>query len=165
LVRETSHVEEAMRPKANTLRSLALSVVIAACGIVHKAPVRRPLLGGLPVDSLIKTLGPDVAKYGMSVGVGTSDDKAARFEETYTADFHAPRADQLVVSDLAAQVSAIVTRRGGRLRGSSSSGAFTTIDYSADSVYGWVAIAPIKSDRPNLDRFVILVREIATHVP
>ena len=153
-----------MRPKANALRLLALSVMIAACGSVHKAPVRRPLLGGLPVDSLIKTLGADVAKYGMSVGVGGGSDMNGGLQQTYTADFHAPRADQAVTSDLAAQVSAIIARRGGRVRGSSSSGAFTTVDYSADSVYGWVAIAPIKSDRPNLDRFVILVREIATNV-
>ena len=150
-----------MRPKANALWLLALSAMIVACGSANKGPVRHPLLVGLPVDSLIKTLGPDVAKYGMSVGSGGGSDMEGGIQQTYTADFHAPRADQLVTSDLASQVSAIVMRRGGRVRGSSSTGAFTTIDYSTDSVRGWVAIAPIKSDRPNLDRYVILVREIA----
>src|SRR5262245_15136094 len=107
-----------MRPKTNALRLLALSAIIGACVSAAKTPERRPLLVGLPVDSLIKT----------------------------------------------PKVSAVVAQRGGRVRGSSSTGLFTTFDYSADSLYGLVAIAAIKSNRPNSESLVISVREIVASV-
>src|SRR5215510_9777471 len=153
-----------MRPKTNALRLLALSVMIGACGSGTKTPVRRPLLVGLPVDSLIKTLGPDIAKHHLSGSSSVGSDNTSRFEETYIADFDVPITNLALIKDMAAKVSAVVAQRGGRVRGSSSTGPFTTFDYSADSLYGLVAIAAIKSDRPNFESLVISVREIVASV-
>lgn len=151
------------RRSTTALTALALVTMLGAC---HSAngPARRQLLAGLPLDSLIKTLGPDVAKHGMTVGVGSNNHMSSgQFEETYTADFDAPSTDLAVVNDLASKIRDVVARRGGKVMGGSGSGAgFVTVAYTADSLAGLVAIAAIKSDRTDLERFVILVSEVAT---
>jgi hypothetical protein len=156
-----------MRPTTNALLLLALSAMIGACGSATNTPERRPLLAELPLDSLIKTLGPDIAGHKRSRGGGTSNDMTGRFEVNYIADFDAPVVDGNMISYLAAKVQEIILHRGGRVRGGSSMGAFTTFDYSADSLYGLVAIAAIKNDQSNhanYESLVISVREVAVPV-
>ena len=150
-----------MRLNTNALLLFALPAMIGACGSAAKTRA-RPLLAELPVDSLLKTLGPQVVKHHVGGASGTSSDMTSRFEETYTADFDTPVADLAMISDLAEKVRAIVAQRGGRVRGGSSIGAFTTFDYTADSLYGLVAIAAIKNEQH--ESLVVSVREIAVPV-
>jgi hypothetical protein len=150
-----------MRLNTNALLLLAM---IGACQNAPKIPERRPLLAELPLDSLIKTIGPDIAKHHVAGGGGTSSDVTGRSEVTYIADFDAPVVDLNVISYVSAKVQETVLHRGGRVGGGSSLGAFTIFDYSADSLYGFVAIAAIKRDVPNHESLVVAVREVALPV-
>lgn len=153
-----------MRPNTNTLLLLALSAMIGACGSATKIPERRPLLAGLPVDSLIKTFAPDIAKHHVAGGGGSGSDATGRMEVNYVADFDAPVVDLKVISSLSTKVQEIIRLRGARVRGGSSMGTLTTFDYSGDSIYGFVSIAAVKRDQPNHESLVISVREIAASV-
>ena len=142
-------------------RLIVVGVVVAGIYALTaaKTPHHVPTMTNLPIDSLVKTLGPDVAKGGMGVSAGHNEAYVTgRFETTYTADFNAPAID--VVHTMAMKVRDVVMSRGGKLTGGTSSGdGFESLRFETDSATGWIGVIAAKPARDHFNRLMVIVTE------
>ena len=139
------------------------AAALAACSHAHTSDARTPAFVELPLDSIVKTLGPDVAKNGSTVVCGGNDSVAARsFDRVCSLEFTAPHRDSEVVATIVMRLRDIAPRRGVRITGWRRDGAagVESLTYETPSANGWIGVASLKSRRTNFDLFLVTVHEV-----
>ena len=139
------------------------AAALAACSRAHARDARTPAFVELPLDSIVKTLGPDVAKNGATVACGGNDSFAARiFDRVCSLEFTAPHRDSEVVAAIVMRLRDLAPRRGVRVTGWTRDDAagVESLNYETPSANGWIGVASLKPRRTNLDHFLVTVHEV-----
>ena len=138
------------------------AAALAACSRAHARGARTPAFVELPLDSIVKTLGPDVAKNGATVACGGNNSVAARrFDRVCTLEFMAPQRDSEVVAAIVMRLRDLAPRRGVRVTGWTLDDAVVqSLSYETPSANGWIVVASLKPRRTDLDRFLVTVHEV-----
>jgi hypothetical protein len=138
------------------------AAALAACSRAHSRDARTPAFVELPLDSIMKTLGPDVAKNGATVACGGNDSFAApRFDRVCSLEFTAPQRDSEVVADIVMRLRDLAPRRGVRVTGwTRDAGGVESLSYEMPSANGWIVVVSLKPRRTNLDLFLVTGHEV-----
>ena len=136
------------------------ALAVVACTQASGSAPSRQVLADLPLDSLVKSLGPQFAAKGISVAGGQNHDLVGGlFEDTYTVEFAAQPGDVPTLALFSSRLRDVVSRRARVMGGGSSDGTYQSIMFVADSTTGWVHVVPAKPSSADFDRFVVVVTE------
>lgn len=144
---------------------LALLGAAALCGCSRAGASAVPAAAfiNLPLDSIVRTLGPDVARNGISAVPAITNNAYldGHYEWDYSLEFTAPESDSKMVHDIAMHLSDLAERRGIRVTGRTWSGdaGIESFSYETRSAKGWVSVVSLKPRRENLDHFLASARE------
>ena len=126
----------------------------------------NPMFVALPLDSIVRTLGPDVGRgvvfASPAITSNSYDDGGGgHFEWDYSLEFAAPALDADVVHAIATRLKDLAPRRGVRVTGYTLSGdaSIESFSFATPSGIGWVSVVGLKRRLPNLDHFLVSVRE------
>jgi hypothetical protein len=138
------------------------AAALAACSRAHAKDGRIQAFVDLPLDSIVKTLGPDVAKNGVTIACGGNDSFAApRIDRVCSLEFTAPQPDSGVVAAIVTRLRDLAPRRGARVTGWTRDAAgVESLSYETPSANGRIVVASLKPGRTNLDRFLVTVDEV-----
>jgi hypothetical protein len=124
-----------------------------------------PAFVTLPLDSIIRTLGPNVGRGGVNAAPAITSNSyeggGGHFEWDYSLEFTAPAPDIDVVHGIATHLKELAPLRGVRVTGYtlSGDGPVESFSYAAGSSVGWVSVVALKRRQPTLDHFLVSVRE------
>jgi len=138
------------------------ATALAACSRAHARDARTPVFVALPLDSIVKTLGPDVAKNAATVACGgNASFTARRFDRVCSLEFTAPQRDSEVVAAIVMRLRDLAPRRGVRVTGWTRDDPLVeSLSYEAPSANGWIVVASLKPRRTDLDHFLVTVHEV-----
>ena len=142
------------------LVSVVAALALSACAQVNATASPREILSDLPLDSLIKSLGPEYATKGIAKSAGLMHVGAdGRFEDSYMLEFAAQPSNAQTLTLFSTKLRDVVSQRV-RVVGGSASDTHQSMMYVADSAIGWVHVVPAKSRSAELDRLVVVVTEV-----
>ena len=138
------------------------AAALAACSSAHARDARTSAFAELPLDSIVKTLGPDVAKNGVTVACGGNGSFAApRIDRVCSLEFTAPQPDSGIVAAIVMRLRDLAPRRGVHVTGWTRDGAgVESLSYETPSANGWIVVASLKPRHTNLDLFLVTVYEV-----